>query len=224
MLFVRTVVMYLVLLGVVRLIGKRQIGQLAASEFVVTMLVANLASIPLENADQPLKNGLYPIATIFLAEFILSFLTLKSIRLRRLLTGKPVILVEDGIPDRQALRKNRITLDELMGQLRLKDVMDVGQVQYAILENNGSISVFLYPEESPAAAKEAGVKVSPRYLPVTVVQDGRIFPDDLKRMGRDEAWLQKALRDRKLREKDVLMMTLDKEGNISLIRKSRQNS
>ena len=221
MIFFRTMVMYLVLLGVVRLIGKRQIGQLAASEFVVTMLVANLAAIPLENRDQPLSHGLYPIATIFLAEVILSFLTLKSIWLRKLLCGKPVILVENGVPDRQALRKNRITLDELTGQLRLKDVMDIRQVQYAILENNGSISVFLYPEEDPAPAKEAGVKVSPRYLPVTVIQDGAVFPDDLRRMGKDEAWLQKALRDRKLREKDVLLMTLDKADGICLIRKKQ---
>ena len=110
-----------------------------------------------------------------------------------------------------------MTMDELMGHLRLKDVMDIRSVQYAILETNGDLSVFPYPQEAPASAKEAGVKVAERLLPVTVVQDGHIFPDDLKRLGKDEAWAVAALRDRKLRPKEVLLMTVDAEDNIAVI-------
>ena len=213
----RTAVMYMVLLGVIRLLGKRQVGQMEPSEFVVTMVIANLASIPLEETDMGLMTGIIPIATIFLLERILSFVTLKSIRLRRILCGKPVILVENGRPLWEELRRTRVTMDELMGHLRLKDVMDIRSVQYAILETNGSLSVFPYPQEAPASAKEAGVRVAERSLPVTVVQDGHIFPEDLRRVGKDEAWAISALRDRKLRPRDVILMTVDAEGCITVI-------
>jgi uncharacterized membrane protein YcaP (DUF421 family) len=209
--------MYLVLLGAIRLLGKRQVGQMEPSEFVVTMVIANLASIPLEETEVSLMGGIVPIVTIFLLERVLSVLTLKSIRLRRVLCGKPVILVENGRPLWEALRRTRVTMDELMGHLRLKDVMDIRAVQYAILETNGSLSVFPYPQEAPASAREAGVKVEERLLPVTVVQDGHIFPEDLKRLGKDEAWAISALRDRKLRLKDVILMTVDAGGNITVI-------
>lgn len=213
----RTAVMYLVLLGVIRLMGKRQVSQMEPTELVVSMVIANLASIPLEETELPLMAGIVPIVTIFLAERGLSFVTLKSTALRRLLCGKPVILVENGRPVWEALRKTRVTMDELMGHLRLKDVMDVRQVQYAILETNGDLSVFPYPQEAPASAREAGVRVAQRWLPVTVVQDGRLFPEDIRRMGRDEAWVLAALRDRKLRPEEVLLMTLDAGGNITVI-------
>ena len=213
----RTAVMYMVLLGVIRLLGKRQVGQMEPSEFVVTMVIANLASIPLEETDMGLMAGIIPIATIFLLERILSFVTLKSIRLRRILCGKPVILVENGRPLWEELRRTRVTMDELMGHLRLKDVMDIRSVQYAILETNGSLSVFPWPQEAPASAREAGVRVAERSLPVTVVQDGHIFPEDLRRVGKDETWAISALRDRKLRPKDVILMTVDAEGDITVI-------
>ena len=213
----RTAVMYLVLLGAIRLLGKRQVGQMEPSEFVVTMVIANLASIPLEETEVSLMGGIVPIVTIFLLERVLSVLTLKSVRLRRILCGKPVILVENGRPLWEGLRKTRVTMDELMGHLRLKDVMDIRTVQYAILETNGSLSVFPYPQEAPASAREAGVKVEEKLLPVTVVQDGHIFPDDLERLGKDEAWAISALRDRKLRPRDVILMTVDAGGNITVI-------
>ena len=219
MAYLRTILMYLVLLIVIRLMGKRQLGQMEPSEFVVTMLIANLASIPLENLDMPLRAGLIPIFTILAAELTLSILTLKSIALRKLLCGKPVILVENGRPLRENLRRNRVTLEELMGHLRLKDVLDISQVQYAILETNGSLSVFLYSDREPASAREAGISTEPRRLPTTLILDGKLFRDDLKRMGKDEQWLQKALSDRKLRQKDVLLMTLDESGSITVLPK-----
>ena len=214
---VRTALMYLVLLGVIRLLGKRQVGQMEPSEFVVTMVIANLAAIPLEEKDLSLWAGVVPIATIFVLERILSLLTLKSIRFRRILCGKPVILVENGRPLWEELRKTRVTMDELIGHLRLEGVMDIRAVQYAILETNGDLSVFPYPQEAPASAREAGVRVADRSLPVTVVQDGHIFPEDLKRMGKDEGWVLSALRDRKLRPKDVILMTVDAEDGIVVI-------
>ena len=157
--FMRTVVLYMVLIVVIRLMGKRQIGQLEPSEFVVAMLVADLASIPMQNSGITLFSGIVPILTVLGLELVLSDLSLRSIRIRKLLCGKPVILIENGNILQGNLRKTRITMDELTGHLREKDVLDLSAVQYAILETNGNLSVFPYPKERPATAKEAGIQV-----------------------------------------------------------------
>ena len=170
--YIRTVVLYLVLVAVIRLMGKRQVGQMEPSEFVVTMLVANLASIPMQDGGIPLYSGLIPILTVLGLELVLSAAVLKSMTLRRLLCGKPVILIENGRIVQENLRKTRITLDELTGQLREKDVLQPEKVQYAILETNGNLSVFPYPQESPASAHEAGVTVKEQHLPVPGKSEG----------------------------------------------------
>ena len=157
--YLRTAVLHLALILVIRLMGKRQIGQMEPSEFVVTMLVANLATIPMQDSAIPLLAGLVPILTVLGVELILSSLSLKSVGLRRLLCGKPVILIENGKILEQNLRRTSITLDELTGHLRLKDVLDPRAVQFAILETNGNLSVFPYPKDRPASAAEVGIRV-----------------------------------------------------------------
>ena len=169
---IRALLIYLVLIWAVRLSGKRQLGQMAPAEFVVTMLIANLAGIPMEDGDVPMLAGLSPILAVLGAELCLSWLTLASPRLRRLLCGRPVILIENGRLLRENLRKTRISLEELLGQLRLKDVLSIDQVQFAILETAGGISVFPYPEELPPTARDAGITPGPRSLPVTLTEDG----------------------------------------------------
>ena len=144
--YIRTVILYLVLVFGVRFMGKRQIGQMEASEFVVTMLIANLASIPMQDGGIPLFSGLVPILTVLGVELVLSGLMIKSVRFRRLLCGKPVILIDNGKLLQENLRSTRVTLDELAGHLREKDVLDIRSVQYAILETDGNLSVFPYPE------------------------------------------------------------------------------
>ena len=144
--YMRTIFLYLVLILVIRLMGKRQIGEMEASEFVVTMLVANLAAIPMQDGGIPLYSGLVPILTVLGVELVLSSLSLRSIRLRRLLCGKPVILIENGRVLQENMRATRVTMDELMGHLRDKDVMDVQTVQYALLVTLGTLSVFPYPK------------------------------------------------------------------------------
>ena len=155
--YMRTIILYTALILAMRLLGKRQIGQMEPSEFVVAMLVADLASIPMQNNAIPLVNGLVPILTVMGLELILSHLSLKSIRLRKLLCGKPVILIDNGKIIQENLRRTQVTLDELSGHLREKDVLDIQTVQYAILETNGNLSVFPYPSEQPATARDAGV-------------------------------------------------------------------
>ena len=217
--FFRTVLFYGVLILVIRLMGKRQIGQMEPSEFVVTMLVANLASIPLEEIELPLHAGLIPIITVLLLEVLLSVVSMRSIWLRKLLCGKPVILVENGNILQKNLRKNRITLDELTSKLREKDVLDLKTVQYAILETGGNLSVFPYPKEKPASAKEAGIPVKKQFIPLTIVSDGQVLKDNLRLAGKDEKWLQTVLQERKATVKTTWLLTVDGADKILFYKK-----
>ena len=207
--YIRTIIIYLVLIGVVRLLGKRQIGQMEPSEFVVTMLIANLASIPMEDTGIPLLSGVIPIVTVLGVELLLTALSLRSIRFRKLLCGKPVILIENGKILQENLRKTRVTLDELTGHLREKDVLDLRSVQYAILETNGNLSVFPYPKERPASAKDAGIQARRQYLPLTIVSDGKVLPENLKLAGKDARWLQRVLEERRVTVSDTWLLTVD---------------
>ena len=206
--YFRTIVLYLVLILVVRLMGKRQIGEMEPAEFVVTMLVANLASIPMQDGGIPLFSGLVPILTVLGLELVLSWATLRSLAFRKVLCGKPVILIENGRILQSRLRQTRITLDELMGHLRQKDVLNPQQVQYAILETNGTLSVFPYPEHRPPSAKEAGVKVKPARLPVTLIEDGVLLKENLFRSGKDEAWVEETLGQYEARVEDTFLLAL----------------
>ena len=212
--YFRTLILYGILIAVIRLMGKRQIGQMEASEFVVTMLVANLAAIPMENPEKPLHTGIIPIVTVLGLELILSFLSMKSIGLRKLLCGKPVILMENGNVLQKNLRKNRITLDELTSMLREKDILDLKTVQYAILETNGNLSVFPYPKERPASAKEAGIQVKKQYLPLTVISDGVLLRDNLQKLGKDTKWVQKVLSQHNASLQNTLLLTADGSDRI----------
>ena len=212
--YMRTLLLYLILLAVIRLMGKRQIGQMEPSEFVVTMLAANLAAIPMEEVGIPLYAGLVPMLTVLGAELVLSGLSMQNIRLRRLLCGKPVILIENGRILRDNLLRTRVTLDELTGHLREKDVLDLNSVQYAILETNGNLSVFLYPAEAPASAKEAGVAVKPRYLPVTVIEDGVLLHENLLKTGKDRAWVRRVLGEHRASLAGTWLLMVDQGGHV----------
>ena len=217
--YIRTIIIYLVLIGVVRLLGKRQIGQMEPSEFVVTMLIANLASIPMEDTGIPLLSGVIPIVTVLGVELLLAAMSLRSIRFRKLLCGKPVILIENGKILQGNLRKTRVTLDELTGHLREKDVLDLRSVQYAILETNGNLSVFPYPKERPASAKDAGVQARRQYLPVTIVSDGKVLPENLKLAGKDIHWLRRVLEERRVTVEDTWLLTVDGGDQIVFYRR-----
>ena len=217
--YMRTIALYLVLIFAIRLMGKRQIGQMEPSEFVVTMLVANLASIPMQDAGIPLYSGLVPILTVLGLELVLSGVILRSVKLRKLFCGKPVILIDNGHIIQENLRKTRVSLDELTGHLREKDVLDIRSVQFAILETNGNLSVFPYPKDRPASAKEAGIQAKPQFLPVTVIADGRVNAENLAIAGKDKRWLRKYLQTQEVDARDAFLMTVDGGGHVVLVKK-----
>ncbi len=208
--YLRTIILYSILILVIRLMGKRQIGQMEPSEFVVAILVADLASVPMQDGGTPLISGVVPILTVLGLELVLSGLSLKSIRLRRFLCGKPVILVENGKPLQENLKKTRVTLDELTGHLREKDVLDISTVRYAILETNGNLSVFPYSAEEK------------QYLPLTVISDGRLIKDNLQKAGKDEKWLEKVLKKNKATREKTYLLTVDGSDRVVFFPKEEQ--
>jgi uncharacterized membrane protein YcaP (DUF421 family) len=217
--YIRTVILYLILIAVIRMMGKRQVGQMEPSEFVVTMLVANLASIPMQDGGIPLLSGLVPILTVLGVELALSAASMRSVVLRRLLCGKPVILIENGQILQENLRSTRITLDELTGQLREKDVLDVTAVQYAILETNGNLSVFPYPDHLPASAMDAGIKAGKQSLPITLVADGYLYRQNLGLANKSEAWVRSYLRKKGVDLQGVWLLTVDGNGKTVFLQK-----
>jgi len=219
--YFRTAFLYLVLILSIRMMGKRQIGQMEASEFVVTMLVANLASIPMQDSAIPLYSGLLPILVVLGLELTLSGLILRSVWVRRFFCGKPVILIDNGKILLENLRRTRVTLDELTGHLRQKDVLDIQAVQFAILETDGSLSVFPYPEQRPATAKEAGIQAEKQYLPITIVEDGYVSRENLQKAGKNQTWLEEILKQNQATRQETLLLTVDSNGHVTFMRKEQ---
>ena len=212
--YLRTIFLYLVLIFAIRLMGKRQIGQMEAAEVVVTMLVANLAAIPMQDGAIPLYSGLVPILTVLGMELVLSGLIMHSVVLRKFFCGKPVILINNGKIIQENLRRTRITLDELTGHLREKDVLDIRTVQYAILETDGNLSVFPFPKERPASAKDAGIQASRQYLPITLVEDGYLSKENLQKAGKDETWVKTVLQQHNTDVQSTLLLTVDEGDHV----------
>lgn len=217
--YIRTILLYLILILVVRLMGKRQIGEMEPAEFVVTMLLANLAAIPMQDTGIPLLSGLVPILTVLGVELILAVLSMRSLRFRQILCGKPVILMENGVVLQENLSKTRVTLDELTEHLREQGYLDLTTVKYAILETDGQLSVFPYGKDAPASARDAGIQAKENYLPYTIVSDGRLLRENLALAGRKESWLRETLGSRNCALADVLLLTVDDAGKIYFVRK-----
>jgi uncharacterized membrane protein YcaP (DUF421 family) len=191
--FIRTLIVYFSLLIAMRLMGKRQLGEMELSEFVVAALIADLASHPLQDIGIPMLNGLIPIFTLFCLEIIISGATMKHIRLRGLLYGKPSIIISHGKIDQNEMRKNRFTVDELTEELRTQSVLDISAIEYAVLETNGQLNIVLTPENRPVTAQQMNVQVQDTGYTAIVVSDGRVLDTNLRRMGRDRNWLAKKL-------------------------------
>lgn len=217
--YLRTIILYLVLILVIRLMGKRQIGEMEPAEFVVTMLVANLAAIPMQDGGIPLLTGLIPILTVLGVELVLSFLMLRSGWLRRLFCGQPVLLIDEGKLLQGNLRLTRVTLEELLGKLREKDILDVSQVQYAILETDGEVSVFPYARFQPPCARDLGVEARENAMPMVVVEDGRLLEENLVKSGKTQEWVLETLAGQGASLQSTLILTVDAAGKSLFIGK-----
>ena len=216
--FIRTIILYVLIIAGVRLMGKRQVGELEPSELVVSLLIADLAAVPMQDFGIPLLTGVIPIFTLLALTMILSVLTMKSTRLRVLLCGKPSIVVREGKPDQKEMRRNRFTVDELLEELRMNGYTDLTQIKYAILETNGKLSVLPYADQVPPTNKQMGVRVKDPGLPRVIISDGLVLNENLTAAGYDDAWLTRQLRKYRVHSPaHVFLMTVDELGDVYLV-------
>ncbi len=218
--FFRTVVLYLLIVVGIRLMGKRQVGELEPSELVFTLLIADLAAVPMQDFGIPLITGVIPILTLLCVTLLISLVTMRSIRFRAVICGKPSIVVENGKINQREMRKNRFTLDELSEELRIQGVTDISKIQYAILETNGQLTVLLKAEEMPVTAAQAGLHPKEPGIPTLIISDGRLMEDNLKRRGLDDMWLDKQLKAHHVRHaKEVFVLSVDEQGQVFFAKK-----
>ena len=204
--FFRTLILYLCIILAVRLMGKRQVGEMQPAELVVTILVSAVASVPMQELDIPLAHGLVPVFTLIAAEVLVSALTLKWVPLRRLLEGRPVPVVRGGVVDQAAMKKLRLSLDDLLEDLRLAGVFDLRQVQFAQVETNGQLSVL-----------EREVSAGPFYV---LIADGTRDEMALSALGRDSRWLNSVIKaNGAAGEKSVFLFCADRQGNTIFLKK-----
>ena len=220
----RTVILYFLIMIGLRLMGKRQIGELEPSELVLTMMISDLAAVPMQDFGIPLLSGLLPILTLLALSLLLSQLSLRSLRLRALICGTPTILIRNGQLQQAAMRKNRYTLDELMEELREQSISRVEDVKYAVLENSGQLTVFPWAAQQPPTAEQLGLDLEDDVtLPVVLINDGRLLRRNLTACGRDENWLRKQLSREKISSpREVFLLTLDERGQVFCVRKERE--
>ena len=207
----RTFIIYTLLLLFMRLSGKRQLGQLELSEFILASLAADMASHPLESLDIPLLNGIIPLICLFCFEILLVRGGLKCGRFRELIYGRPSILIKNGSVIERELRKNRISIEELLAQLRSQGVEGPEKIQYAVLETDGSLSLIKFPQGKPQELKRL------------IIADGRLIERELKAINKDESWLNEKLKELELQGKEQLFMLLsDSNGEMYLIKKEKK--
>ena len=221
--FFRTIILYLLLIVAVRLMGKKQVGELEPTELVLAMLLSDLASVPMQDFGLPLLFGVLPILILVCLTMILSMMTMKSVRFRELVCGRPSLVIDHGQLLQGELERNRLTVDELMEELRLKGITDFSTVKYAILENSGEMSIIPYDRETAATPRQMNMTVKEDGLPVILINDGRVMTHNLKHMQRDDRWLKEQLGQQGLSSvKEVFLMTLNETGQVNLVKKGEK--
>ncbi len=216
----RTVVLYLLIILGIRLMGKRQVGELEPSELVFTLLIADLAAVPMQDFGIPLITGIVPIVTLLCVTLLISLLTMRSIKFRSVLCGKPSIVVDNGKLCQKEMEKNRFTLDELSEELRVQGVSDLRTVRYAILETNGQLTVLLKAAETPVTAAQMGLKPKELGLATWIISDGRLMSENLKRRGLNDEWLAKQLAQNHVKHvKEVFALSVDEQGKVYFAKK-----
>lgn len=221
--FIRAIILYIIVIISVRIMGKRQIGELQPSELVITILVSNIATLPLEDLNIPLTMGILPILSLVCFEVLMSWFTLKSKKLRHVVSGTPKVIIYDGILDQKVLKDLRYSVDDLMTALRSNNIFDISQVQYAVVETNGSVSVLQkYPYQN-VTNKDMNIQGKDSDPPVIIISDGKIVSQGLDDAGLKRQWVTKLLERKHLKESDIFLLTADKNGDYTLIKRNESN-
>ncbi len=212
--FFRAIVLYILVLIVMRLMGKREIGQLQPFELAIAIMIADLASIPMTDTGVPISNGIVPILGLLIMHLLISIINLKSMKAREIICGKPRILIYRGKIDEQALKKERFTINELQERLRDKNIVNVFDVEYAILETNGQISVIEKPNKRSIIPEDIGITPEYEGLSYDLVIDGKVMTDNLKILNKTYEWLEAEVLKFGYKPKDALLVTIDGRGQV----------
>lgn len=220
---VRTLILYVLVVVALRLMGKSEIGQLQPFELVVILMIADLAATPSENIGIPLLNGIIPILVLLVASLTISWITLKNEKARDLICGTPSILIERGKILENELRKNNYNLSDLLEALRLKDIPNIADVEYAVLETNGQLSVLPKSQKRPTTPEDFNIKTQLEGLPLTIISDGKLNKKNLQKSKKDLAWLKDELKIHKINKiEDVLIASLDSFGTLFVQAKDKK--
>lgn len=210
--FSRSIFLYIIVLIVMRLMGKREIAQLQPFELVIAIMIADLAATPISNSGIPITNGIIPILGLLLMDLIISLCNMKSMKLRALICGKPSILIYRGKIDENILRKERLTINELQERLRESNIMNLGDVEYAILETGGQINVIQKPNKRTTIPEDFGIEPEYEGISYDLVIDGKVMNDNLKKLGKNYKWLKKEVEKFGYSPEDALIVTIDGKG------------
>ena len=211
---IRTILLYILVLLVMRFMGKREIGQLQPFELVISIMIADLASTPMSDIGIPIFNGIIPILGLLIMHLVISVANLKSIRFRQIICGKPSILIYRGRIDEKVMKSERYTVNELQERLRGKNVFNIGDVEYAILETSGEINVILKPEKQIPTSDDMNIKKEYQGIAYDLVVDGVIQYDNLKKLNKDYKWLKKQINGFGYEPESALIVTIDGNNNI----------
>ena len=215
----RTFLMYIFVTLSVRLMGTRQIGDMQPTELVVTLLISEIAAIPLQDMNQPLLVGVGAIFTLIVLEIAVSILAMKSFFVRKMMSGRSVILIKNGEIDQQSMKDVRMTVLDLIELLRAQEVFNIDDVAFAVLEVNGELSVLLKKDAQPVTIKDVDIKASDDALPMLVISDGKIVCESLKALQLDKNQLLAKLNKKGLTAKEIFLMTLDRNGTEQIVKK-----
>ena len=213
LIFARTIIIYILVLFVMRFMGKREIGQMQPFEFVIAIMIADLAATPMGEIGIPILYGIIPILSLLMMHVIISVINLKSIKLRGILCGKPTILIYRGKIDEMAMVKENFTINELQERLRVNNVTNLGDVEFAILETSGQISVVLKPEKRALKPEDFNINAKYEGISYDLVVDGKIMKENLKKLDKDYNWLVKQVEPYEILPEQALVVTIDGKGN-----------
>ncbi|SCY06424.1 Uncharacterized membrane protein YcaP, DUF421 family [Ruminococcus sp. YE282] len=220
---IRTIVLYAFVIFAIRIMGKRQISDMQPSELVATLIISNIASLPMQNTSQPFFSGVIPVVILVALEIITSAFMLKNSKFRRLVCGNPIVVIRDGVILQNQMRRLRLSNEDLFTQLRQQDVFNIEDIQYCIVETNGSISVLKKPEKRQPTAENLNIQIQDKKIQAVVINDGEILDNSLDLCQKDENYIYKILKKENKKVSDIFIMTLDGIGNYNIILKDKQN-
>ena len=219
--FFRSIVLYIIVLIVMRLMGKREIGQLQPFELAISIMIADLASIPMTDTGIPIFNGIIPILGLLIMHLLISIINLKSSKAREIICGRPSILIYRGRINEKNLKKERFTINELEERLRGSNVVNLGDVEYAILETSGQVTVIQKPDKRNTIPKDFNIMPEYEGIPYDLIIDGKVMYDNLKAIGKNYNWLKKEIEKFNMKPEEVLVATIDGRGQIYCQKKEK---